>query len=108
MEIFLWALEKDERELVKKIVTWGKSLEGNLDGMASFEDILAFYNQLEKNNELNSYHEKAHKYLSPDKVIFTGYLGHEELRYLYPCCKRIKYLQKKTCRLNFPQVIYPM
>ena len=45
-----------------------------------------YYNQLEKNNELNSYYEKAHRYLRSDNVIFTGYLGHEELCYLYPCC----------------------
>jgi len=86
MEIFLWALENNERELVKKIITWGKSLEGNLGDKSSFEDVLSFFNQLEENNELDSYYEKAHKHLRSDKVIFTGYLGHEELRYLYPCC----------------------
>jgi len=86
MEIFLWALENNERELVEKIITWGKSLEGNLENKSSFEEVLSFFNQLEKNNELDSYFEKAHKYLRSDKVIFTGYLGHEELRYLYPCC----------------------
>jgi glycosyltransferase involved in cell wall biosynthesis len=86
MEIFLWALENNERELVKKIITWGKSLEGNLGDKSSFEDVLSFFNQLEENNELDSYYEKAHKHLRSDKVIFTGYLGHEELRYLYSCC----------------------
>lgn len=86
MEIFLWALQNDERKLVQKIITWGKSLEGNPNEDSSFEEILSFYNQLEKNNELNSYFEKAHKNLSSDNVIFTGYLGHKELRYLYPCC----------------------
>ena len=86
MEIFLWALENNERELVEKIITWGKSLEGNLDNKSPFEEVLSLFNQLEKNNELDSYYEKAHKHIRSDKVIFTGYLGHEELRYLYPCC----------------------
>ena len=86
MEIFLWALENNDRELVKKIVTWGKSLEKNLDDMSSFDEILSFYNQLENNNELDSYYEKASSHVTSDKVIFTGYLGHEELRYLFPCC----------------------
>jgi len=86
MEILLWALENNERELVKKIIVWGKSLEENLDNKSSFEDILSFFNQLEKNNELDSYYEKAHKHLRSDRIIFTGYLGHEELHYLYPCC----------------------
>ncbi len=86
MEIFLWALQNDERKLVQKIIIWGKSLEGTTNENSSFEEILTFYDELEKNNELNSYFEKAHKNLSSDCVIFTGYLGHEELRYLYPCC----------------------
>ena len=41
---------------------------------------------LEKNNELDSYYEKAGNLLISDKIIFTGYLGHEELCCLYPCC----------------------
>jgi len=86
MEIFLWALQNNERELVKKIITWGKALEGNLDDKSSFEDILLFFNQLEKNNELDAYYEKAGKHLTSDKIIFTGYLGHEELCCLFPCC----------------------
>ncbi len=86
MEILLWALQNNERKLVMKIITWGKSLEGTSDKVSSFQEILSFYNQLEKNNELNSYFEKAQRNLSQNNVIFTGYLGHEELRYLYPCC----------------------
>jgi len=86
MEIFLWALENNDRELVKRIATWGKSLEKNLDDTSSFDEILCLYNQLENNNELDSYYEKATCHIASDKVIFTGYLGHEELRYLFPCC----------------------
>lgn len=86
MEILIWALATNERELVKKIITWGKSLEGDLDNKSPFEDILAFFNQLEKNNELDSYYEKAGKFLTSDKIIFTGYLEHEALCHLYPCC----------------------
>ena len=86
METLLWALENDKSELVNRIIAWGKSLEKNLDYKLSFEDISSFYNQLENNNELNSYYEKAKRNISTDKVIFTGYLGHEELSYLYPCC----------------------
>ena len=67
MEIFLWALENNERELVQKIITGGKSLEGNSDDKSSFEDILSFFNKLEKNNELDSYYEKARKYLERTK-----------------------------------------
>jgi glycosyltransferase involved in cell wall biosynthesis len=48
MEIFLWALENNERGLVQKVITWGKSLEGNSDDEPSFEDVLSFFDQLEK------------------------------------------------------------
>ncbi len=86
MEILLWALEHDKREVVKRIIMWGKSLEKNLEDMSPFEDFLSFYNQLENNNELDSYYKKSHSHITQDKIIFTGYLGHEELRYLFPCC----------------------
>ena len=86
VEIFLWALENGDRELVNKIVTEGKTLVGNAEKDSSFRDLLTFYDHLEKNNELTEYFEKAKKYINSDRVIFTGYLGHKELRYLYPCC----------------------
>ncbi|WP_420544632.1 glycosyltransferase [Nitrosopumilus sp.] len=86
MEIFLWSLEKGQRELVKRIVMWGKSLEGNIDNISSFEHVQSFFDVLEKNNELDSYYQKARAYVNSDRVLFTGYLGHEELCHLYPCC----------------------
>jgi len=86
MEALLWALENDKRELVNRIIAWGKSLEKNLDYELSFEDMSFFYSQLENSDELNSYYEKAKHSISPDKAIFIGHLGHEELSYLYPCC----------------------
>ena len=86
MEIFLWALENDEKKLVEMIIAGGKSLEGNTNDDSSFKEMVSFYKQLEKNNELVGYFEKARKNINSDRVIFTGYLDHEELRYLYPCC----------------------
>ena len=86
MEIFLWALENGQRDLVKRIFMWGKSLEGNIDNLSSFKHVQSFFDILEKNNELDSYYKKAGSCIYSDRVFFTGYLGHEELCYLYPCC----------------------
>lgn len=84
LEVFLWALEKGQRELVKNIAEWGEFLEEA--GQNPFSILESFFEQLEKRHELDSYFEKASKYIRHDSVIFTGYLTHQELRYLFPCC----------------------
>jgi len=84
MDAFLWALENNERNLIKKIIGWGDAVEGL--GQNPFSELISFYDQLEKENELDAYYEKASKTIRPEKIIFTGYLKHEELRYLFPCC----------------------
>jgi glycosyltransferase involved in cell wall biosynthesis len=85
MESVLWALENNDRELVEKLVSWAPFFEANSGGTNVFEEVLSFYKQLDERNELNSYFDIASKYIRPEKIIFTGYLGHEELRYLFPC-----------------------
>ena len=84
LEIFLWALENGQIELVKNIAKWGEFLEDA--GQNSFQELESFFEQLEKSNQINSYFEKAKKHIRQNKVIFTGYLTHNELRYLFPCC----------------------
>ncbi|MDH3678281.1 MAG: glycosyltransferase, partial [Nitrosopumilus sp.] len=86
MESLLWALENNDKELVEKLISWGQFTEANPDKTNSFEEVLSFYKQLEERNELNSYFDIASKYIRRKKIIFTGYLKHEELRYLFPCC----------------------
>ena len=84
LEVFLWALENGQRELVKNIAKWGEFLEEA--GQNPFLILESFFEQLEKRHELDLYFEKAKKYIRHDRVIFTGYLTHQELRYLFPCC----------------------
>ena len=84
LEIFLWALENGQIELVKNIAKWGEFLEDA--GQNSFQELESFFEQLEKSNQINSYFEKARNHIRQNKVIFTGYLTHNELRYLFPCC----------------------
>jgi len=78
------ALENGQRELVKNIAKWGEFLEEA--GQNPFLILESFFEQLEKRHELDLYFEKAKKYITHDRVIFTGYLTHQELRYLFPCC----------------------
>jgi glycosyltransferase involved in cell wall biosynthesis len=84
IEVMLWALEHGKISLVERIIECGSSLEG-LTGRA-FTAVRCFYDHLSERGELNTYFEKARQYLRADRVIFTGYLTHRELRYLFPCC----------------------
>lgn len=84
MEAFIWALANGAHGLVHNIVAWGSALEGG--AATPFEEIRLFFNELEARGELHSYFETAEQVLDPDRVIFTGYLTHAELKYLMPCC----------------------
>ena len=84
MEAFLWALEHGEYGLARNIVTWGTALEG---GEATpFEAVRLFFAELDARGELEGYFETARRVIRPERVIFTGYLTHRELKYLFPCC----------------------
>ncbi|HEX5735463.1 MAG TPA: glycosyltransferase [Blastocatellia bacterium] len=84
LEAMLWALRNGHRALVESIARWGGALEGGPP--KEFQEVRHFYERLERDGELEDYFEKAERYLTPDSVLFTGYLTHRELRYLFPCC----------------------
>jgi glycosyltransferase involved in cell wall biosynthesis len=84
LEAILWAMRNGHLSLVERITSWGSALEGG--PAKELKEVRHFFDWLERNGELEAYGEKAQRYLSPDSVIFTGYLTHRELRYLFPCC----------------------
>ena len=87
MEAFVWALEHGDRALVEKIVAWGKSLEGvSEDAASSLSDVARFYNELDDRGALDRYFETAQENVRTRNVVFTGYLTHNELQFLFPCC----------------------
>lgn len=88
MEAFLWALEHGERTLAEKIVGWGRTLAGGAEGEeeAELTRVRHFFDALEERGELDAYFEAARRHLRAERVIFTGYLEHPQLRYLFPCC----------------------
>ena len=83
-EVFLWAIKHNKRKLVENIVEWGASLE--LIGDEEYIEIKEYFQELKEQNRLDDYFEKANKYLKSENIIFTGYLTHNELQYLFPCC----------------------
>jgi glycosyltransferase involved in cell wall biosynthesis len=89
MEAFVWALEHGDRALVEKIIAWGTALEGVSEGDAGgseLDNVARFYEKLDSHGELDRYFEIAQKNVRVNNVIFTGYLTHNELRFVFPCC----------------------
>jgi glycosyltransferase involved in cell wall biosynthesis len=82
MEAFLWALERGYPDLAMNIVKWGGKLEGS--GDQPLRAVQAYFSKLRDAAGLDEYFAVARNHVSPEKVIFTGYLTHRELRYLFP------------------------
>jgi glycosyltransferase involved in cell wall biosynthesis len=85
LEALIWALEKGHRDLLEQIISAGCLLEGATDP-EPLTHLQHFYQQLEQSQEQESYFETARQSRLSERVIFTGYLTHRELRYLFPCC----------------------
>ena len=89
LEALLWALEHGERGMVEHIVARGRELEGSPEGEAEgaeLTQVARFLEQLEARGEMDAYYAAGQAHVRPDRVVFTGYLTHRELRYLFPCC----------------------
>ena len=84
LEALLWAFENGSRSLVENIVDWGTELEGS--GNQPLVEVRHYFDRLQVAGTLEKYFNKAQRYLRKDRVIFTGYLTHRELRYLFPAC----------------------
>jgi glycosyltransferase involved in cell wall biosynthesis len=89
MEACLWALHGGDRRLVENIAAWGRFLEQAPDvdtAGAGLPEMQRFLSGLERQGRLDNYFSIAQQRLKPDTVVFTGYLTHRELRFLFPCC----------------------
>ena len=84
MEAWLWALEQGARGLAERIAAWGSLLEEGPG--AGLDTVAGHFAELDRRNALDRYFETAQRVIRPDRVIFTGYLTHAELRHLFPCC----------------------
>jgi glycosyltransferase involved in cell wall biosynthesis len=89
LEAMLWAMRKGARELLHRIVERGRVLEGSPEGETGGTELSQasrFLEALRERGEMEAYLEAARRHLRPGSVIFTGYLTHRELRFLFPCC----------------------
>jgi glycosyltransferase involved in cell wall biosynthesis len=88
LEAMLWALEHGERALFGRIVAEGRLLEEDPEGEGgghALTNVAQFLDSLSP-SDLEAYFEEGRRHVRRDRVIFTGYLTHEELRHLFPCC----------------------
>jgi glycosyltransferase involved in cell wall biosynthesis len=86
LEAMLWALEHGERALFEQIVATGRALEGDPEGEGGSHELAKVARFLEALPDVDAYFEAGRRLVRRDRVIFTGYLTHRELRYLFPCC----------------------
>jgi glycosyltransferase involved in cell wall biosynthesis len=89
MEAMVWALHQGRKDLVELIVANGRAIDGSADtgsGETALDEVRDFYSELARDGELDDYFALAQRALRPDSVVFTGYLTHNELRHLFPCC----------------------
>jgi glycosyltransferase involved in cell wall biosynthesis len=89
LEAMLWALEHGERDLFERIVAEGRALEGDPEGEGgghALTKVSLFLEGLREQGMLDAYFEAGARHVRGDRVIFTGYLTHRELRHLFPCC----------------------
>lgn len=88
LEAMLRALEAGDREMVERIVAWGRALEGSPEGEGGGTELTQtarFLEGLRARGELERYYEAGRRHVRPDRAIFTGYLTHRELHLLFPC-----------------------
>jgi glycosyltransferase involved in cell wall biosynthesis len=89
LEAMLVAMQNGDRRLLDTIVQRGRMLEGSPEGEVGGQELTQaarFLELLEQEARLDEYWEAAQAHVRPDRVIFTGYLTHRELHYLFPCC----------------------
>ena len=87
LEVMVRALATGDRALVERIVAAGRALEGAPEGEGESTELTQaarFLDALRERGELESYYDAARRHVRPEHVIFTGYLTHRELRYLFP------------------------
>jgi glycosyltransferase involved in cell wall biosynthesis len=89
MELFVHALEHGDRHLVEQVVAHGRFLEGDPEGASVSRElgkVRAYLKDREAAGRLDEYFALAKQHVRRDRVIFTGYLTHNELQHLFPCC----------------------
>ncbi|MFX0093422.1 MAG: glycosyltransferase [Candidatus Hodarchaeota archaeon] len=83
LQAFLWALSAGNKELAIEIIE-SRAQKGS-SITESLGHLQHFFSELKKKNQLDYYFEQAQHVNVSAHVLFTGYLTHEYLRYIFPC-----------------------
>jgi glycosyltransferase involved in cell wall biosynthesis len=84
-EALVAALAAGRRDWVELFLQSGPILEGGA-AARPLTEMRLFFDRLIHQGRLESYFEVARQCMGSGCVIFTGYLTHRELRFLFPCC----------------------
>lgn len=82
LEAFVWALAHGDEPLLEALLTHGQALEG--EDADPFGSVRPFFDALKTDGAWDDY-LAAGRRLTPDRVVFTGYLEHDALGPLYAC-----------------------
>jgi len=83
MEALVWALSNGRRDLVEHLVGLGGALEaGGLDP-TPFATAQGYLDLLDAEGRLDDWFAATSEHLTPEHVVFTGYLDHDALAPLY-------------------------
>ena len=83
-EVLVAALAAGRRDWVELILQSGSILEGG--AARPLTEMRLFVDRLTTQGRLEPYLKIARQSMGSGCVIFTGYLTHRELRFLFPCC----------------------
>lgn len=84
LEALVFALAEGRRALALRLARHGRTLEGEEEG--ALATVTALFERLEDEGALGDYFAAAEAHLRPGTVLFTGYLKHDALCHLFPCC----------------------
>jgi len=83
LEALVWALANGEGDLAREIARMGHALEGGSMEAGPFEHVVAYFDRLEARGEWEGYLAHAREHLTPEHVVFTGFMDHGPLSQLY-------------------------
>jgi glycosyltransferase involved in cell wall biosynthesis len=84
LEALVFALAEGRRDLARALAGSGGTLEGENEG--ALDTVTGLFDALEEKGTLADYFITAETHLRPETVLFTGYLEHDALCHLFPCC----------------------
>lgn len=84
LEAMIAALGRGDIALVRRMASWGSALEEGEE--APFDRLEHFYDELEREGQLDEYARAARQHDLQKRILFTGHIEHKALACLFPCC----------------------